>query len=441
MYKFSNRWGLAFSLLFFILLLVACNNDSTPNTSNSEKTDNTVDQKDDSKKDSGPVTLKFNYGWEEEFLEDIKGPVEDKFPNITLEFVELSLDDVEEEIVKDNIPDIFYLSGADQMPILEEYDLAYDLSELIEKSDLDLNTISEANIDVVRKWSDGGLNFLPYVRRWEALYYNKDVFDRFGIGYPEDGMTWTEVADLARKVNGEIGGSEYRGIDISSSGGMLQQLEVNHVDPQTNESLYATDKRFTKYLKMMEKIASIQGVVPENEDEDWGAFISDQNVAMVPLFDIHLWLKDVEKDTGMPWDMVSYPVWEDDPTKGSTANAGGLSISKTSEHKEESYQVLKYLMSKEWQLMRSKKGYATILNDPEVQQAFSSEVEGLQDKNMQAVFYLDVNSGPEKTSEYEQNGDVLDAMEFIRGDKDINTFLREKSEQANIEIDNAKGSN
>lgn len=432
--KFLRKnWLLSIVLLFTVATLAACGGGN----SNNDNNDSNVDENGDPK----PVTLKFNYAWEDEFIEDIKEPVEEKFPHITLEFDDTALDEVEEEIARGNIPDIFYLSGADQVTMLDEYELAYDLTELIEKNDFDLSAISEPHIEVVEKWSDGGMNFLPYVRRWNVLYYNKDVFDRFGVDYPEDGMSWKEITKLARDVTGEIDGTEYRGIDISSADGMLEQLNVNHVDPETDESLYAKDDNFDKYLRLVEEIASIPGVVPEDEEVDWGAFIGDQNVAMVPLFDIHIWLSGVEDDTGMNWDMVSYPTWEEHPERGTLANAGGLSISSTSEHKDAAFQVLEYLLSEEWQTMRSEKGFAPILNDEAVQEAFSTDIEGLVNKNMQAVFYLDETSGAEKTSIYEEEGNIIDALEFIREGKDVNTYLRELSEEADLEIHDAKGSN
>lgn len=446
MNKLFKRLGLIFLLISLATMLAACGND---NKDNGDKQDNANTPKDNANKEANenneaepeqePVTLKFNYGWDEEFEEDIKGPVEAKFPHITLEFVDLSVDNIEEEIAKENLPDIFYLSGADQLPILEDYDLAYDLTDMINEKDFDLDRISDAHVEVVNKWSEGdSFNYFPYVRRFDVMYYNKEIFDKFGVDYPTDGMTWDEVANLAKQVHGEIDGRDYRGIDIGNSSSMLKELEVNHVDPETDESLYASDERFAKYLSMIDTFNNIPGIIPA-EDEG-GDFISEQNVAMLPLYDIHNWLKNVEIDTGLSWDMVSYPVWEDAKTKGPTANAAGLTISSLSEHKEAAFQVLEYLMSDEWQLMRSKKGLATILKDKDIQATFAEEVEEFEDKNMQAVFALELTSGPENASKYEDQGNIIDAMEYAREHSDINTYLRELSEEANIIINDIKAS-
>ncbi|MCJ7840799.1 extracellular solute-binding protein [Lederbergia sp. NSJ-179] len=441
--KSSNNWILNLFIIFTAFLLVACNTSkgSTEDTARSAEKEGKETTETEDNSEAEPVTLTFNYGWEEEFIEDIKGPVEEKFPNITLEFAEFDYDKAEEEISKGNIPDIFYLSGGDKVDVLKEYELAYNLDELIERNNFDLESISKEQIDRVRTWGDGDLYYFPYVKRWDVLYYNKGIFDLFGVNYPKDGMTWDEITDLAREVTGEKNGTEYRGIDISASGPMLKQLGVNHIDPETNEPMYLKDGNFAKYLNQIEKIASIQGVIPDNDEDDWGAFINKQNVAMVPLFDIHIWLNGVEAETGLAWDMVSYPEWEDHPNTGPNANAGGLSISNTSEHKEAAFQVLEYLMSEEWQMMRSKKGFATVLDNKEIQEAFCSEVEGLEEKNMQAVFKLKAVDKPVKVSPYEEKGEeVFDAMKFIKEGKDVNTYLRETYDEVNALVKEAAGS-
>jgi len=447
----SKRWQISFFSILFILILAACqaddNNSATNDTSENEtnninesdnETNNVNDENETNESDSESITLKIG----NELSEDDQEALKEEFPHIIFEFDEVSAheDDIEDEITQDKIPDIFYISGGDQIPNLDAYELSYDLTELIEESDFDLSTIADEQIDIVRKWSGGEIKYFPYVKRWDVLYYNKDIFDKFGVDYPEDGMTWNEVEALAREVNGEIDGNEYRGIDISSTGAMIKQLEVNHVDPETDESLYASDERFAKYLRMIEKIATIPGVVPDDEERGSNEFLDEQTVAMVPLYDIHIWLSDIEAETGLSWDMVSYPVFEDEEEQGIVTNASGLTISRTSEHKEEAFEVLEYLLSKESQMMRSKAGSATVLKDTEVQEAFSTEVEGLEDKNMQAVFYLDELSGPEERSEYEEDGEIIDGLEFVRSGQDINTYLREISEEANAAIEDAKGS-
>jgi maltose-binding protein MalE len=42
---------------------------------------------------------------------------------------------------------------------------------------------------------------MPYTVESAVMYYNKDLFDKFGATYPKDGLTWNETMDLARKLS------------------------------------------------------------------------------------------------------------------------------------------------------------------------------------------------------------------------------------------------
>lgn len=51
----------------------------------------------------------------------------------------------------------------------------------------------------------------PVVNNTMSLYYNKDLFDKFGVSYPKDGMTWDEVLELNRQLDKNGGrGSVHR---------------------------------------------------------------------------------------------------------------------------------------------------------------------------------------------------------------------------------------
>src|SRR5699024_4269827 len=126
----SKRWQISFFSILFILILAACqaddNNSATNDTSENET----------NKSDSESITLKIG----NELSEDDQEALKEEFPHIIFEFDEVSAheDDIEDEITQDKIPDIFYISGGDQIPNLDVYELSYDLTELIEESDFDL---------------------------------------------------------------------------------------------------------------------------------------------------------------------------------------------------------------------------------------------------------------------------------------------------------------
>lgn len=46
----------------------------------------------------------------------------------------------------------------------------------------------QSTIDFLRRNSNGAILGVA------GLYYNKEIFDKFGVGYPKDRMTWPEAA-------------------------------------------------------------------------------------------------------------------------------------------------------------------------------------------------------------------------------------------------------
>lgn len=48
-----------------------------------------------------------------------------------------------------------------------------------------------------------------------VTYYNREIFDKFAISYPRDGITWEEMAALAQKVSRVDNGVQYYGYSTS----------------------------------------------------------------------------------------------------------------------------------------------------------------------------------------------------------------------------------
>src|SRR5699024_8651453 len=190
---------------------VACSTDSSNeiNSNNSEgnKNDNAAPE---------DVTLIIGTSWPDWMLEErVSDHIEDVYPHITIEHQLIgSKEDLEELISNQIIPDMFH--GLPNMHgLLEDMELLYGLDELIEKSSFDLEIIESVALDSIRAQDDEEeLWGIPYQGAMYGLFYNKHIFDMFGIDYPTDDMTWNEVVNLARQVTGERNGIQYRGIEI-----------------------------------------------------------------------------------------------------------------------------------------------------------------------------------------------------------------------------------
>src|SRR5699024_12294781 len=120
-----------------------------------------------------------------------------------------------------------------------DMNLLLDLNPLIEFNDFELDRLEPSILEYLEEMShDGELNGLPYIRPEYALVYNKDIFDLFGVSYPEDNMTWDEVIDLAQEVTGERNGVQYRGLHAALPGVfefMLSQVEDTYLVDRSEE--------------------------------------------------------------------------------------------------------------------------------------------------------------------------------------------------------------
>lgn len=146
--------------------------------------------------DGAPVTVKFIIEVDEEtFRIRYKEQIEAKFPNITLEQANASLtpEGLQELNACGDIPDLYVMHQGYDM--LKELDMLEPLDPYIEQSGFDLGVINDGIVEIQRALDPDGTGLLygmPIEGTQRALYYNKAVFEKFGVDYPRDGMTWDE---------------------------------------------------------------------------------------------------------------------------------------------------------------------------------------------------------------------------------------------------------
>ena len=105
-----------------------------------------------------------------------------------------------------------------------------------------------------------------------ALFYNKEVFDLFGVSYPTEDLTWDAVVDLAKKLTGERDGIQYHGLEMGPGFAgtealvPLKQLNVYLTDLETGEVLITKEPAVTKYLELMKKFYSIPGIYSDDPE-------------------------------------------------------------------------------------------------------------------------------------------------------------------------------
>jgi len=376
--------------------------------------------------------LTFNTDYSEErFHSEIAEPLRKKFPDLEVQHLREDLLFNHEEVLKKwgesgRLPDIHLVQGG-SLPLLIEKNMCFNLHDFFGNSSIKLEQFETGLLR--RGIGDQGEIFaLPYENTMVfPLFYNKGIFDRFGVSYPEDGMTWSEVIERAKLVTGIKDGVHYYGLDVADLALLRLQLGTTLLDPVTGE-VSVKNNEWRKIAQTLKEIYAIPGnLIPfPNRKRALGFngyFVRQKVVAMgivcASCFD--------EADLDFDWDIVSYPVYED----GYGPNIPGSSslvINQSCPDKQLAFEVLSYLVSEDFQVNNCKKGVLSSRNDKKIFRRFGEELAIYHNKNIQAIYYNRPAMPPERGSveimELEREFSARDAFtDMMYDNKEVEVTL------------------
>ncbi|CAG7644588.1 extracellular solute-binding protein [Paenibacillus allorhizosphaerae] len=381
-----------------------------------------------------PVTLKMyqiqSLWTEADFNLLIAEPVKKKYPHITIEFIPKV--DVEKAIAAGEQIDLVAVWNGN-MPYYKDFDLFDNITPLAEKLKFDLGRFDQGSLDSIKALSDKGeLIGLPNMLQFNALYYNKEIFDRFGVPYPKDGMTWEDAIEVARKVSRSDGGVEYRGLDPDYLTRLLTPLSLNIVDGKTNKAVLANEA-YKRVFEIGKSIYDVPGNKPKDvmKGSALDRFTKDKNVAMLSTINI---LDRLRQTPDLNWDVVQFPSFKERPNTYGMYDLHVMTVSKTSKNKEDAMRVLEVLFSDEVQLLSSKTaGKLPVMKDPKFNAAYLQDTPELKNKQIQSIFKSKPAAAPAYSMYYSKARGLLvnNFVDYVNDKKDVNTALRESEEAIN----------
>lgn len=423
------------------IILTACSNDANAkgNAGNGNGNENNADEKE--KENSGEqVTIKIAMPLNEEYFEGRFGEVDNRLEHIDLEFVPYgnSTEALEELFSKKIYPDIIV---GDYEP-LKEMEIGFPLDELIEQNDFDMNIFDPSLVSFMRSLDDEGrIVGIPGGGSFFALYYNKDVFDKFGKEYPDPDvpMTWEELITLTKEMTEKIGDEQYVGFE----GGLrtaLEEMAPRATDPDTGELLIEDDPAYKRYFELVDEFHNIPGI--DETDPDQSAFVETQTAAMTIASNNYFgwgWGNpDPEEIENI--DLAPLPIWADNPNATPAQTTWPMVIAEYSDHKQEALEVLQMYYDPEIQIgMAKTMMIQTPLIDPEVLKHYGAEVPAYQGKNLEAYFIGESAQYDGMKSNWDQYVDLAEAERKIQEENmDVVTVLRELAEESEGKIKQAK---
>lgn len=373
---------------------------------------------------------------DDEFNNFIAAPVNAKYPHITVTLVRntkgaAGLSDM---IASGDFPD-FTLSTYPQIKVNRELGTAQDLTELIKKFRLDVSKFDPAAMQTSTIYGGSDrLYAIPFSLNFLAMFYNKDLFDRFGVTYPKEGMTWDEVINLSKSFNRTAEGVQYRGMGaIPGAGDLSTQLTLPYVNQTTNKAEITTDG----WKKVLELIKNVNDV-PGNKGAILDHFLKDQTLAIVPSYDARF--AALEKLQGTPsqfnWDVTQFPSQPGRPNTSLASSGHFFIVSALGKHKEETFKAIQVLTDLDVQKQITESGRFTSLKDENVKGLYGKNMKSMAGKNIKAVF-KSAFAPPFAPTKYDAlvTKRINDAVKKVtNGEADVNSALREAEELANKDI-------
>ena len=393
-----------------------------------------------------PVELVFYYpfpqDWDEEkFMSTFGDPIHQKYPNITVKYI--GGGGVDKLIAGGQKVDILFTSIGATPGQLMDNGLQYDISPLIKKYNANLDRFAPTLIDMQKTLADGAIYGLPVYVPPSVIYYNKDIFDKFGVPYPKDGMTWDDLYEMSKKLTRKDGDTQYLGFG-SSYGHLatMNQLSLPLVDTASRKAMLNSDDGWKLWVENLVRFYKIPGYDLKSnqmsEPNERNRFFKDRIIAMFLAITA---LQDKKDMTDLNWDFASFPVMKERPGVGPQAYPIYFYVTTMSDHKDQAFQAVSYLTSDEFQLSQSKAGhFLTVLKDPKIRQSFGQDDPFYKNKNVKALL-PDQYAPPGSVNKYNSvaSGEMNSAIIRINlGEKDINTALREAEENANKKIEAAE---
>jgi multiple sugar transport system substrate-binding protein len=396
---------------------------------------------------------------EEAVVEDFNATHDDI--ELVLEIVDYdtAFDVMSTEIAGGNAPDIVGpvgVSGAEAF-----HGQWLDLTDLIESTGYDTSQFAEGSVEFFNVGGEGQIG-LPFASYPSMLFYHRDMFDEAGLEYPPheygepyilDGeeVPWDmdTLAELARRLTVDEAGNDANSPDFDPETVVQWGYEPQYQDLRAagsyfgSGSLVAEDGTTAQvpehwadawkwlYERIWTDKSTMNLAQRDAPEQGNGNAYNSGKVAMALT---HLWYTCCIGDAGDDWDIAAVP--EYNGTATSNFNADTFRIWADTEHPEEAFEVLTYLIGDaSAELLQVYGGMPAIEAD---QDAF---FEGLDETYTQgvdwqvardSVAYADNPSFEAWVPNYQEAferivafGDTLRSTEGLDVDAEIEAFVEE----------------
>ncbi|MFW5438710.1 ABC transporter substrate-binding protein [Paenibacillus apiarius] len=272
--------------------------------------------------------------------------------------------EVIKKMIENKQPDIIQ-ADLDAYKILVKQNLLLSLDEFMKQDGYNLDDYVPAVLNALKDEENGELYGLSATFNGLGLYYNKNLFESYGVPLPQDRMTWDEVFQLAERFPKQITGSEkpqfgfyhkyslspfMMALNIGEGGGLSI---YNPANKQFTIHTDAWNKVFETIIRCIKSGACYQASEANEPDKmDEYSILKrsypflEGNIAMaVEQSSMVRTMISSQKPFGeFEWGVVSIPVHPENPDMGNGISMNEVfSIRSGSSNREAAWEFVKYI--------------------------------------------------------------------------------------------------
>lgn len=238
--------------------------------------------------------------------------------------------------------DVVFVKEGDKVPSFEEKGQLEDLSSYIEKDGID--TSKYVGLD---GFNLGGKQVaMPFRTDYYVLYYNKDIFDKAGVEYPSNDLTWSEWEEMCKKLTSGEGPNKIYGGFIHT----WQACVENWAVQDGKNTILGPDYEFMKpYYEMVLRMQD-EGTIMDYATLKTGniSYVSPFQQGTIATLPMGTWYISnmIEKtkagETDVNWGIATIPHPDHVEAGYTVGSMTPMGINANSKHKEEAWEFIKY---------------------------------------------------------------------------------------------------
>ncbi len=256
----------------------------------------------------------------------------EEYPNVSIEWINgreqveqpLQLYENFEELYVELNPDVV-ITNQTTFPILSSQGYLLNLESRMSQDGILLEQIHAPVMESIQDSGNGQVNGLSPYFDTEVLMYNTNLFDEFGISYPDDQMTWEEILDLimrfpASNQQGDAIFGLYDGYE-GSAASLLDRISrtegLSYLDWDNKQVTYQ-DSRWIEMYTLVSRVVQSDVLLNRSTVQEEGQQPVDlfkQNKLAVMLGDYETFVT-LSYDNDLEFGVVTQPVAEGDRSAG-----------------------------------------------------------------------------------------------------------------------------